>query len=534
MPLLNTWALDYTNKRIYKSAGSSVDTVNDLYSWVQDQIDELTALDDSVPMSAQTPTEYSLINGWYISEADIKALKGGALKTIDWNTNIYLVTFGATYTNAVASDVGKVVAGPSAFAGVLLGYDNTRKVWWVRKTSGTPTAGAYTITSGTGAGTATAVATGENLWANLYTLGSIESGTQLYIEQNGATLTSWWSTGHVDVLLLVKEMGTEIDGALVTVFAREWTDLYDWFEIDLTAGGRNAVPIATSDDLNNATASATVAAWSDVTVTFGTASKNLNNGNGAKNYDVVIDCGGRTLAQVYERLKYITRRGASGTLNGAQAEHYVSANAAYTPVKQSPFGTFAGGKFFGARGVWLENYNGADAKNFQLIAADGTTQVPPNSVSATVNGVVSGDRVGVFRLTGAGGTINKAKYTLAAGNNLGNATVVVSGSIASDEPQAGVVRIGDDRYTYTSWSGSTFTISGTLSQNYSAGASAWVPIVDAQAAGSSVFNSLIYSADIPVLVRVRKKGILPFEVEGTIASTGLTVSAIRTTDTIVT
>ena len=95
-------------------------------------------------------------------------------------------------------------------------------------------------------------------------------------------------------------------------------------------------------------------------------------------------------------------------LYDTDGEQYISAQAAYTPVKASPLGTFAGGTFFGARGVWIENYDSDDAKNFQLIDSSGVTQNPPNVVSVKVTSVEAGDRVSVFVLTGDGGEIDKA------------------------------------------------------------------------------------------------------------------------------
>jgi len=298
------------------------------------------------------------------------------------------------------------------------------------------------------------------------------------------------------------------------------------------------VPLATADDLNNQTASGTVATWTDVTATFGTVSRNLNNGNGAKNYDVEIDCNSRRLSQVYEYLKYITRRSYTTTVNGVQGQLYRSANASYTEAKQAPFGTFAGGTFFGARGVWLKNVNATDIKSYQLIAADGTVQTPPNSVAVVVNGIVSGDRVAVFRLSGAGGTIVKNEMTTSGTNTAGASTLNVN-AIGSDVPPAGFLRVSIDAnnehlYTYTGYSGAQFTgVSPVLSQTYSTGVNVYAPLIDKQASSTSVSNTLTQSASIPVLTRVRKKGILPFEVEGSVGSSGLTVTAIRTLDGIV-
>jgi hypothetical protein len=129
---------------------------------------------------------------------------------------------------------------------------------------------------------------------------------------------------------------------------------------------------------------------------------------------VKSDCGGRTLAQVYERLKWACRHNATGTLDGVAAEAYRKADAAYAEVKAAPFGTFAGGTFFGAQGVWITNY--AANQVFQLIDDSGTTQSPPNTVFVEVSALVSGDRVGVFKLDTPGGDIERDTYTVSLGN----------------------------------------------------------------------------------------------------------------------
>ncbi len=137
-----------------------------------------------------------------------------------------------------------------------------------------------------------------------------------------------------------------------------------------------------------------------------------------------------------------------------------------TPVSASPFGTLAGGVFFGAQGVTLtiSNLFAGEEQSFQLIDDDGVTQVPPNTVSVTVTNLLCGDAVAVFRRTGT--DINKTQFTLAAGNNLGDPTVVMNGAIPADNPtnDNSKVRIisasgVEHRYRYDSFAAATFTLS---------------------------------------------------------------------------
>lgn len=375
---------------------------------------------------------------------------------------------------------------------------------------------------------------GNDVWANIYTLGTIAAGANIYVVQDGASLTSFWASGHIDILVKVVSGGAAIDGRDLTIMAREWGDKFDHFTITIPAtGGRNAIPIATEADLNNTTDVAVIGALPGLNITFGTIARDLNNGNGARNYDVEIDCGGLGLDQVYEYLKYRTYDGAAGTLSGVNAYAYTAANGAYAEVKAAPFGTFAGGTFFGARGVWITNYDAGDANSFQLIDAAGVTQSPPMTVPISVGSIASGDRVGVFRLVGVGGAINKAEYTVSGAHASSATTLAVSASIASDVPASGVVRVGDARHAYSSFAGAVFTLVGSIGVEYVGGEDVYVPLIDEQATSTSVSTSITYDANIPVLVRVRAYGILPFEVETTVTSSGLAVSAIRTEDTVV-
>ena len=688
------WTIDVTYKTIKHTSGTTVYTVNHLYSYLLDYFDELGYLDDQVPMSASTPTEYNLINGWFIDDESFKYLSGGAITTIGQNTEIYALTFDSVgYTSTVSGDLTKLVINTgSTHTGRLLAYDNTRRIWWIRKVLSTFTAEALTITSGTGAGTITSVATGESLWSNIYTLGTIVSGTSLDVYQNDTQITPWWSTNHIDILVKVKESGTEIDSGNLTVLARIYGSLYDHFVIDATSG-RNPVPLAAFADGNNTTIEATVGAYAGITFDFGYATKNM--GADLKPYDVVIDCANHTVQEIYEYLKYVTRSGSSTTLNGVNGEYYtgvgdirfnydneavanftegerINANSGtviygylvslldsgttgtmtlrnvhgtltndmtlvgvtsgatatvngsvttLTPQKQAPFGTFAGGEFYGARGVWLENVAAADANSYHLVDSTGTSQDPPASITVRVNGVVAGDRVSVFRSLDTSGNIDKTYLTShATDNDLGDPDFIVTATIPSDTPSTGRIRIVhaasglEHHIRYASWATNTFTLATaitgtitaigdvtgrsfydtnsnlssivpgdlirnttdgswaqivsienqggdnyylthtplrdgsdnkwdegdsysfhTLPANYGSSDTVYVPYIDETATGTSVSKSVTYVADRNITTQVRKKGIVPFNVNNIeLDSTGYTATAVRTPDTIVT
>lgn len=345
------------NRKQIKWTGSATGTrsANALYSALQDLFDELAQLDDGIPMSAQTPTEYTIgaIDAsdnvpWFIDDETIQRITGGAIKTNLWtrttgtNPGIIKVAVSAN-TSIVYSNVGSTITATvgSTSTGVLVDFRGAgaTTVLFIRPASnavGNDFTGATTITVGantTGVMTST-VTTGESLWANIYSLGSIavDKGnnpiTDLYVYKNAAKVTAlssgvsayqWWSTGHMDILMKVKEAGATpftgttagaantitgmsinagllrigqpifgsaipagttiasitsinsitmsanatgastniyantIDAAFVTVFAREYNNVYDYFTVDLNSGGRNPIPLATGGDLNNFT-----------------------------------------------------------------------------------------------------------------------------------------------------------------------------------------------------------------------------------------------------------------------------------------
>src|SRR3989344_2122395 len=76
-------------KRIEWVSGNC--TVRKLYSALQNHFDELNQMDDGVPMSAQTPTEFTIgiidagdSDPWYIDRTTVEYLYGGAIQTASW------------------------------------------------------------------------------------------------------------------------------------------------------------------------------------------------------------------------------------------------------------------------------------------------------------------------------------------------------------------------------------------------------------------------------------------------------------------
>ena len=374
-------------------------------------------------------------------------------------------------------------------------------------------------------------------YSGLKTIGGIVAGSPVYVVQNGSKLTSFWPNGHVQILVKVRTGGTLIDSGNVTAFSRKWGQTYSHFDVNLAAGGESNAALSTAIDSNIVLSEANAALLSSkVTVTFGDTNQDLGNGNGSKLYKGTIALsGGCTLQEAYQYLQYLTRENSSATLNSIPGWRYRVLNAAYTEIPSAPFGTFAGGTFFVAQGWYLSGVLSAEATRYQLIAHDGTTQVPPTLIVITVGNLVAGDRVLVARENGSGGIL-KDEYTPVAASAGATALTVVE-TIKTDTPSAGVIRIKNLRYTYTSFTAGTKTFNGlspALASNIVTADEVFVPFIDKVAASASGSQTFIYSANFTARVDVRNGSggnpIIPFNTLLSVTSAGASVNASRNSD----
>jgi hypothetical protein len=374
-------------------------------------------------------------------------------------------------------------------------------------------------------------------YSGLKTIGGIVAASPVYVVQNGSKLTTFWSNGHIQILVKVRTGGTLIDSGNVTAFSRKWGQSYSHFDVNLGAGGESNAALSTALDSNIVLSEASAAALSSkVTVAFGDTNQDLGNGNGSKLYKGTITLSSScTLQEAYQYLQYLTRESSAATLNSIPGWRYRVLNAAYTEIPSAPFGTFAGGTFFVAQGWWLTGVLPAEATKYQLIAHDGTTQVPPTLIGITVGNLVAGDRVLAARENGSG-EILKDEYTPVAASS-GATSLQVVESIKTDTPSSGVIRIKNLRYTYSSFNAGTKTFSGlspSLASNIVTADDVFVPFIDKVAASASESQTFIYSANFTARVDVRNGSggspIIPFNTLLSVTSAGASVNASRNSD----
>lgn len=269
---------------------TTVHTVQEFYSFLMDLFDEPWYMSYEKPMTYNTPTSYTMLNGWFIDDGDgseaLKYLSGGSIDTAGYEDGsvdeVLMIDLDAT-TDWVAADLDKNIQHSGATTiGPLLAYKNDYPVSgtariWCRNTEEViaPVDGnaIATLESGTGAGTIDEdISSGNEVYTNLFTIASF-AGTpnpQVYIRQkhpvdttnNPSTFVrlAEWSTltnfdpGSIDILIPVRLGGALIDSGLINVYVRQTADSFTHVaNVDLSAGSRTPVATETAADTVNIT-----------------------------------------------------------------------------------------------------------------------------------------------------------------------------------------------------------------------------------------------------------------------------------------
>jgi len=608
-------------------------TVNELYSWLMSLFSNAAEMDDTVPIQANTPTEYQLINGWTFNSdsTDTQYLYGGSIIVIKGGGNDIWANF---YTLGSIDTAGVVYweQGTSAVA-TYTGYVNGHIDQLIKVTNAGTDISSKNVTAYLrnlgdtyGAFQVQATATGGR--------NPVPLATSSDINDTGSMIIASCTTGGV---LTVTGVGTNpiVAGQLITGTNIPGNSVIQTFGTNSTTGtgglgtyqlSINPTVTATSQAM---TASIYLANAPVITFLGSPSNYDIGDGDGAEPYYVTINGNGNTCLQVYQYLKYITNKlntNATGTGTTVEGCFYQAAQN-YSPITAAPFGSFAGSTFFGAQGVWILAGTVTDLKNMQLKDNNGLIHNPPVTMTVSVTGVSSGDRVFVAKATSGDTTDpNKSEFQMTAGAGSGVITVA---SVPADTPSASgsntTLRIGDNVYSYTGTTATTFTGVAPIgsspalnSTNYPTGTYFYVPLIDTVVAGSSSFTitatvaaadngilnvtattgtivagqiltgvgittgttilafgtngtsgsggtgnyqlsiyptavvssesmtlatplsnqtitspNMTYVSSFPIIARVRQVGILPFQNTGTVTNNGASISAIRTTDTIV-
>lgn len=377
-----------------------------------------------------------------------------------------------------------------------------------------------------------------NRWTNVKTIsGDSFTGVQLYYNQTG-TPTNFGATGLTNSLLQVRSASSDIAGQVYTVYQRKFGQVYSSFSTTASAGGVDVLPLSNVADPYITLSQATVDAYGDLTIkwetiyrsTFDGASTTKYTLNGAHNNSVttftfneLVDASVPSTGTFQVDSEVMTYTGKSGyTLTGVTrgtndttaASHLTLAPAStntkqydirvYTSsgsrrlseiyqwlqsklTKSTDIDTLAGGHIgqlassfctytgtmVTATGVWVEGFSSLDTNSITYTDHSAATHTSPLSVPVVVNidASVVGAQVYVASMTTTGLT------------------------------------------------DATYTPANILAE-----------IINSTSGSTSVSTSIVYTADVPVRVVVRKGGYTQFSLYTTITSTGLNVTAQNPAD----
>jgi len=320
---VSVWFLANNRAKMMDWSGAAGDTrtMNELYSAMATLLDESGTIDDGSAFNADTPVEYTtgkIDSGdndpWYVTMNLMEHITGGSLRTSGWahvtDTNTGIVIVPGANVDMDSTDIGDDVSGGSDGNGTLLEIiEGSQGDFLVIRPDSAASANeftgnAQTITSSPGAQTFTQHATedqntGELVWTNLYSIGTIDPEVHMYVYQGAwnadtaaspaddqsahvysvnSSVADYWVNGHIDMCVpltrwyrLASEGALDIaDNGYLRVFGRKGGDLFASFEVSnsITSGGRNPVPMQTSLDLNSGHGTKKISTAADWSSTF--------------------------------------------------------------------------------------------------------------------------------------------------------------------------------------------------------------------------------------------------------------------------
>lgn len=218
---------------------------------------------------------------------------------------------------------------------------------------------------------------------------------------------------------------------------------------------------------------------------------------------------------------------------------YCTVNGAVTArtVPKVFLGSYVG-SLIGAYGLGVDAGDLTSSDTVQDLEGDVNT--PPNNVTFTVSGIISGDYV-LVGPKDTGDDFDFAQMSLATGLNAPATTSVVVDAIPDNTPAAGFIRITLDdgrkkKVEYTSYTGVTFTIVSTDftdPEDAIATNGVMVSYLDLAADDVSEAFTTIYDSPDTLWVRVRDGGATPiktYEGQAALGSNGGSAVASRISD----
>ena len=131
------YAADNNRKQIkWTGAATGTRTCNELYSALFKLLDDPSQMEDQMPLRADTPTIYRIINAYFFDDETVEHLKGGSIYSSGWKsgTTEHILVIGASQaTQFSVHDIGrKVLGATTGDTGILLDFNFARKLIWIR------------------------------------------------------------------------------------------------------------------------------------------------------------------------------------------------------------------------------------------------------------------------------------------------------------------------------------------------------------------------------------------------------------------
>ena len=180
---------------------------------------------------------------------------------------------------------------------------------------------------------------GADLYSGIWMLGITTPETTIpIILQDDQILDKFWGTsinqppGGVirwNFMLKSRANGAILDNGVLVILLREYGQVYTQ-QLALLSEGITTIYIEGSPDRNNETPEATVATWSDITNTEGYQLIDVEGTGTLRPFLSRWEASGRSKNDLYERTKWLQRRGSSETLYALPAEFLTGLNQEIT------------------------------------------------------------------------------------------------------------------------------------------------------------------------------------------------------------
>lgn len=237
----------------------------------------------------------------------------------------------------------------------------------------------------------------------------------IQVIQNGAIIADdWWNNDNNAAslglnssaaggishrfMIKVRDGGSDVDGRRLLGLTRDYGFSYGEFGIASTSRGNNVLALSRAADLNNQTASGTVAAWDSSASTQGYVELDVDNNGINEAYYIEWDKGTRTaINDLYEKAKYITRNGTAETLFGLNGLLFRGVTHEITlSARTGTFSAFEAVSWSGGTGqmlaidsvtagtkMWIQLLSGVAPTNSQVITGVSTATGTASGTAVT-------------------------------------------------------------------------------------------------------------------------------------------------------